>query len=380
MPTIEINDLTRTPEGFVKGRARVTGVSVLDYTEVHGIHIYRPAEEVFDAESMESLKNVPLTTIHPKRDLNSGNAMEFTIGATGSDVRPDDDALTVDFSIFVDWVADEVWHRWSSGQRVQFSVGAKGLPEYSPGTFNGQDYQAILRRIRYNHLALLLDESSRGRYPLTEITDQKAKTLFISDAQLISATKKTEVQTVKIKLPNGAEIEVSDADAHHLNNHLTEHAGLKSQLSEKTGALKTAEKQLNDARAAVPAPDAQQAAVSARLTLAMEALPLLDSVEISDLVAMSDREIHEAVLVQDGYTADELQAEDDATVRGMYRQLLKTAGEKQSASFLDAAAKTASKAQATQGGHIINDAFSAARAKLATATAARYRGGQNNAN
>lgn len=379
MPTIEINDLTRTPEGFVKGRARVTGVSVLDYTEVHGVHIYRPESEVFDPESIESLKGIPLTLGHPPGGVDDSNARELSHGSTGSDVQRDGDSLTVDFSIWTDWVAEDVYMRHKSGQRVQFSVGARGQPEMGAGVYDGLAYQAILRRIRYNHLAIL-DYRTRGRYPITEITDQKAKTLFISDAQLISATKKTEVHTVKIKLPNGAEIDVSDADAHHLNNHLTEHAGLKSQLSEKTGALKTAEKQLNDARAAVPAPDAQQAAVSARLTLAMEALPLLDSVEISDLVAMSDREIHESVLLQDGYTADELKTEDDATVRGMYRQLLKTTGEKQSASFLDAAAKTAAKTQVTQGGHIINDAFSAARAKLAEATAARYRGGAKNAN
>jgi hypothetical protein len=39
---IELHDVNKTPEGYLKGRARVTGVSVLDYTHTHGVSIFRP--------------------------------------------------------------------------------------------------------------------------------------------------------------------------------------------------------------------------------------------------------------------------------------------------------------------------------------------------
>jgi hypothetical protein len=217
----------------------------------------------------------------------------------------------------------------------------------------------VLRNIRYNHLALLLDEP--GRYPMTEITDN-AEMLCITDAQLLTATiNKPEVTTVKIKLPNGFEIDVADSEASYLQNHITEHEHLKTQLSEAQGSLKAAEKQLNDAADQIVTEDAIEQTVSARLALALEAKPLLDSMSVQELAKMTDRQIHEAVLLNDGYSADELQTEDAATVRGMYRQLVKAKGSAESQTVLDAAGK----AKPAADPNVIQDSFGAAVAKLA---------------
>jgi uncharacterized protein len=356
---IELHDVNKTPEGYLKGRARVTGVSVLDYTQTHGVSIFRPEAEVFDAASLDSLKGIPLTLGHPPANVTASNAQQWAIGATGSDVQREGESVTVDFTVYTDWIADEVYKRHTSGQRVEFSVGARGLPEYRDGEHKGQGYQAVLRNIRYNHLALLLDEP--GRYPMTEITDN-AEMLCITDAQLLTATiNKPEVTTVKIKLPNGFEIDVADSEASYLQNHITEHEHLKTQLSEAQGSLKAAEKQLNDAADQIMTQDAIEQTVSARLALALEAKPLLDSMSVQELAKMTDRQIHEAVLLNDGYSADELQAEDAATVRGMYRQLVKAKGSAESQTVLDAAGK----AKPAADPNVIQDSFGVAVAKLA---------------
>jgi hypothetical protein len=353
---IELHDLKRTPEGYVKGRARVTGESVLDYSEIHGISIYRPADEVFDQASMDSLKMIPLTIGHPPENLTTANALNWSIGSTGSDVQQDGNSLTVDFSIVDQGIAEETYARHEAGQRVQFSVGAVGLPEYKEGEYNGMAYQAILRQIRYNHLALLLDQ--QGRYPATQITDSK---MYLSDAQLITVTKTNrEKPKMQIELPNGYKIEVSDADAVYIQNHLTEHKDLKTKYSEVSGANKTLEKQLNDAKTKVLDATGLNNAISTRLELALEAHQFLDSVNVSDLAAMSDREIQEAVLIEDGHTADSLKTEDAATIRGMYRQLVKSAGQQTSASLLDTAARVSSK---HDGGMEIADAYGDAMKK-----------------
>jgi hypothetical protein len=351
---IELHDVNKTPEGYLKGRARVTGVSVLDYSETHGVKIFRPEAEVFADASLESLKGIPLTLGHPPANVTASNAQQWAIGATGSDIQRDGDSVTIDFTVYTDWIADEVYRRHTDGERVQFSVGARGLPEYRDGEHNGQGYQAVLRNIRYNHLALLLDE--QGRYPMTEITDN-AEMLTITDAQLLTATiNKPEVNTVKIKLPNGFEIDVADSEASYLQNHLTEHEHLKNQLSEAQGALKTAEKHVNDAQSVDV-----DATVSARLQLALEAKPLLDSMSVQELAKMTERQIHEAVLLNDGYSSDELQTEDAATVRGMYRQFVKAKGEQKSQQVLDAAGKAAP----AKDPNVIEDSFGAAVSKLA---------------
>lgn len=368
---LELQDITKTPEGYLKGRARVTGVSVLDYTESHGIHIFRPEEEVFAPDSLESLKTIPLTNGHPPANITASNAIQWSIGATGSDIQRDGDSITIDFSIITDWIAEEVYRRHMAGERVQFSVGARGLPEYMDGDHNGTVYQAVLRKIRYNHLALLLEE--QGRYPTTEITDRAKEMIVITDAQLLTATiNKPEVTTVKIKLPNGFEIDVADTEASYLQNHLTEHEWLKTKLSEANGALKTAEKQLNDVADQIMTEDGINSAVSERLALALEAQPLLDSVSVQELAKMTERQIYDAALIADGTPAVELGAEDTATVRGMYRQLVKSAGKSQSAEILDAAAKT----KPIKDAAMIEDSFGAAVQKMNEKMEQKRKGGK----
>lgn len=351
----------------------MTGVGVLDYTRQFGVHMLRPEDEVWKDSAVESAKIKPVTLRHPSDLLSGANASDHSIGSTGSLVERIGNEFAIDFCITDGKIAAEVQRRVDAGEAVQFSMGYWAIPDSTPGIFDGKSYQVVQRDIEYNHLALLLDED--GRYPFTQIlTDSNSpeRRLFLLDGYLETHPQPQEAQTVEKELPNGHKIEVSDADAKHLDSHLTEHASLKSQLSEKNGEIKTLEKKLNDAKGKIMDATAFGDAVSKRLELALEAQPFLDS-DVKELAAMSDREIHTAVLIADGSTAEELKDEDDSTILGMYRQLIKTAGESSSNALLDSAQNT-SKTKAAKAKGVVVSNFTDAKNKAEAATAQKRKG------
>ena len=71
-PTWMTDPFEQTPEGFLRGRACVTNIGVFPYRLEDGSIEYelRHPEDVFDSESMASLKLKPVTNNHPKEKSN----------------------------------------------------------------------------------------------------------------------------------------------------------------------------------------------------------------------------------------------------------------------------------------------------------------------
>lgn len=370
---IEIRDVRLTAEGRLKGRARVTGVGVLDYTELYGAWVYRPEEEVFKPESMESLKGIPITYGHPPTNLTAETDRNYTIGYTGDIVERDGDSLIVNFTIIEAWAVKEILWLIQQGQRIQFSVGAWALPEQSEGNYNGVPYQIIWRNIIYNHLALLMTDP--GRYPNTEIvTDSKAagRWLLVMDGFMSAVDSNiTEVQTVKITLPSGFVVEITDAEAAtELQKLVGDHKQLVQDHANVSGQFAQAQKDLNAAKAQVMDASQFNKSVSQRVELALEAQPLMDSQDIKAVASMDEAQIYEAVLLKHGHTQAELDASKVALkdaypvfLRGAYSQISKTAGAQESAEILDLAGQTNTQTRSNQGEIIVTDAFEAAKNK-----------------
>lgn len=370
---IEIRDVKLTSEGRLKGRARVSGVGVLDYTDMYGAFVYRPEEEVFKPESMETLKGIPLTYGHPPANLTAETDKNHIIGYTGDLVERDGDSLIVNFTIIEAWAVKEILWLIQQGQRIQFSVGAWALPERSEGEFNGVPYQIVWRNIMYNHLALLMNDP--GRYPNTEIvTDSKAagRWMLVMDGYLsVVDSNITEVHTVKINLPSGFVVEITDAEAAtELQKLVDGHKKLVQDHADVSGKYSQAQKDLSQTKAQVMDADKFSKAVSERVELAIEALPLMDAEDIKAVAAMDSAQIYEAVLLKSGHTQDELNAQKAALhdaypifLRGAYSQVSKAAGVNASTEILDMAAVTGNQTRSNQGEVIVTDAFEAAKNK-----------------
>ncbi len=108
---------------------------------------YRPAEEVFSTEAMESAKGVPIIITHDAGYVNKDNAPDEEIG-TVLDVYRDGDYLRAHI------VIHDTDAMKSCGLK-ELSLGYNLDIDDTPGEYKGEEYDCIQRNIRINHLALV---------------------------------------------------------------------------------------------------------------------------------------------------------------------------------------------------------------------------------
>jgi hypothetical protein len=148
-----------TPQGGVRIPSYPTRVGVLTYRLPDGTvrRELRPPEEVFDAESLVSLKGAPVTDLHPERDgqripVTAENWRELAVGHAAEDVAVADPFVSVSLLIQdqkeIGLINAQARKELSSGYECQIDPIA-GV--WGP---TGEVYDVIQRRIRYNHIAL----------------------------------------------------------------------------------------------------------------------------------------------------------------------------------------------------------------------------------
>lgn len=143
----------RTPEGFLKVEASATRTGVFQYLNGDGSvrrELRHPAE-VLAANSLDSMKLIPVTNGHPETKLvTSETARQFQVGATGENIRPDGEFVVVPIVITDQTAIQDV----EAGRRfVSMGYETDLVPER--GKYDGEEYDARQTKIRYNHLALV---------------------------------------------------------------------------------------------------------------------------------------------------------------------------------------------------------------------------------
>ncbi len=78
--TIQFPKMHTTEEGYLRGKATVTRVGVFDY---HVRKELRHPDEVFNADSLKTLKMIPVTNDHPRELIKADNASKYQVGFTG---------------------------------------------------------------------------------------------------------------------------------------------------------------------------------------------------------------------------------------------------------------------------------------------------------
>lgn len=152
-----INKARYTTDGRLIADGAITRVGVFSYRNPDGTERleYRPPEEVFKADSLESFAHVPLTNDHPSELLNSRNAKQHTIGAVGESVRQDGEHVVASIVCFDALAVAEV-----KAGKAELSCGYSCEVDETPGeTPDGERYDAIQRNIVGNHVAIV----SHGR-------------------------------------------------------------------------------------------------------------------------------------------------------------------------------------------------------------------------
>jgi hypothetical protein len=144
-------EFKRTPQGFLRVNAFLTKTGIFQYENGRE---YRSDDEVFRADSLESLKGAPVTDLHPSEKgadsfLTPANAKQHMIGIAEG-VEREGPYLKGSLLIFHEDAIKAI----ESGDRKEISLGYKCRLEPVAGFINGEAYDAIQRDIVVNHVAI----------------------------------------------------------------------------------------------------------------------------------------------------------------------------------------------------------------------------------
>jgi hypothetical protein len=142
-----------TSEGFLVGRAPCTNIGVFSYMHPDGTIVkeLRLPDEVFNADSMESLKMKPITMDHPNMAVTADTIKNVQVGMTGTvPVNGDNIYLAIDMIITDTDTIKEI----KAGKNF-LSCGYSCDVESVTGRWLGMEYDAIQKNIRYNHVSIV---------------------------------------------------------------------------------------------------------------------------------------------------------------------------------------------------------------------------------
>jgi hypothetical protein len=148
----ELGSIETTPQGFIRAPAYLTRAGVLDYRRADGTvrRELRPPSAVFNADSLATLAAAPLTDLHPAEMVSPKNVRRLSIGHVSDDVRQDGQHVAARVTV---QDADAI-AAVQAGERRELSCGYTCDLDETPGTHNGQPYDAVQRNIRYNHVGI----------------------------------------------------------------------------------------------------------------------------------------------------------------------------------------------------------------------------------
>lgn len=147
-----INGVERTPQGGLRIPSYPTRTGVLTYRNADGTERreLRHPSEVFKPESLATLRNAPITDLHPAAPVTSSNWKALAVGHVGEDVKQDGSHVSAPLLIqHADTVA-----KVERGERKELSCGYECNLDFTPGIYDGQQYDAAQKDISYNHLAI----------------------------------------------------------------------------------------------------------------------------------------------------------------------------------------------------------------------------------
>jgi hypothetical protein len=292
-------DFKRTPQGFLRVNARLTKTGVFDYEQRRE---YRPDDEVFRADLLESLQGAPVTDLHPSEKstdsfLTPTNAKAHIVGITES-VKRDGPYLKGSLIIFHEDTIKAI----ESGERKEISLGYKCRLEPTSGSVNGEAYDAVQRDIIVNHVALGPKGWGRAGPDCAIRNDSQ---------QIKTGTSMSEL----IRL-DGVEVAMTPDAIKAL------FAERKSQVEELRGRLDAMGLELEKekaARAAAEDPQAVESKVQNRLKLLDKCRRILGD-EVS-LDGKSDEEI-KLMAIKKFYPDVDLSSKDQSYIDGMFEAIL----------------------------------------------------------
>lgn len=199
------NEPKFTEDGYMVAVAKVARTGIQLYTgdemgkpDMQVVRVYRPESSVFDKASLHSFAYRPMTNDHPDHMVTSDTWRQDAIGQVGGEVMRDGDHIRVPL-IMMDAAAIA---EYKAGKR-ELSVGYDADIDWESGTTpDGEQYDAIQKNIRANHIALV----DKGRAGSARIGDKggQPNSPKTETEEAAMATRKVKVGDVSIEVDEQA--------------------------------------------------------------------------------------------------------------------------------------------------------------------------------
>ncbi len=280
-----------TAWGTARIPARICRVGVLDYP---GRREFRPPNEVLKADSVETMRGVPVIDIKDHTDFVRPQDFRRKVLGFVEDVHVDGEYVAGTLHIHDGPTIDAI----KRGERLDVSAGYLAPTVRQEGVWRGERYDVVQRDIIYNHVALC--PPGRGR--AGPEVGMKLDTTNAGDG------RGRQEKTMKVIVINGKEYEVGSQA--HLDcieaTHKAEVTALTSKVETLTGKLDSAEQAVTAAKREKTEGDTRSnqdlaQRVKSRVRLLMRAIRLFgeddgeeqdDEKKMDAFCEMTERDIH----------------------------------------------------------------------------------------
>lgn len=323
LDSVDLPKVSFTEEGYIKGEAIVTRTGVFKYINKDGTERYelRHPDDVFEQNSLDTLKLIPITNNHPTSCVNSDTASSVMVGMTGENVKVSEDGILSTLT-----VTDKKTINVVKSGRQELSLGYKLNRIKEEGNYKGQKYTHRQTDIRYNHLALVdtarAGRSARINFDSVEDSDD----IWVEDSLMDQESQNTinTNNTEKAIITSEKEME----DSKELLKKLeTENLKLKTEISSlkkvnndsandiKIKELKAELKELKDINLDSIVGDM----FKSRLDIYKKAVKVvnLDSDKFINMDSMSDRDVMQVVIKEFDSSAN-FDGLEDSYVKGRF--------------------------------------------------------------
>lgn len=265
---IGITNKRKLPDGRLVVDARFARAGIYHYTgsevgraDMATVRVYRPPEEVFDADSMGSFAFKAVTDDHPPVLVDASNWTRYSRGISDGEVKRDGEFVRIPMML-----ADAALVADVEAGKKELSAGYEAELTFEVGiTGAGEHYDAVMRNIRGNHIAVvdkgragaecsIADRASEGTETMPEPVATKLMTF---DSIPILVTDAAEAAIVKLQ---GI---VRDAGS-ALEKAIADHAAV---IAAKDAELGTKDAEIADLKGKALTDEALDARVSERAAL-----------------------------------------------------------------------------------------------------------------
>lgn len=291
-------------DGYIHADAIVTRTGIFNYQNADGSirRELRHPEDVFHNDSINSMHMIPITNGHPQgRLVNSKNVSELSIGSVGQNVRVDGKHVIAPIAI-----THENGIQAVKNGRKQLSLGYTADIDDTPGVYDGMQYDARQKNIKYNHLAIV-DIARAGASARIHLDSEDAiqidsedefnkeegiPQMNLSNVHIDGVSYEAPLQVINALNKSEKSLNTEKSRADGLENQLTT---LKTEVESLKGERDTLKDRCDSLEKADHSA-AIKAAAKERASLIENAAKILHKEDVAKLDAMDDLEIKKEII------------------------------------------------------------------------------------